>query len=147
MGLQVVRLSQSWTERQARICSGTRCYGKFRVPSWSRVHVFGLKGVGEPGENPCRWREIRQTPHRETPGPGMEPTTLLVWGDRQTSCLVWASRFHNLTSTCLGKAAAHCCGLFCLVVALAFSPPGVFGVLQQTCRVYHGRLLGWKSLC
>lgn len=73
-------------------------------------------------ENPCRCREIRQTPHRKTPGPGMEPTTLLVWGDSQTSCLVWASRFHNLTSTGLGKAA-HCCGLFCLVVALAFFPP------------------------
>lgn len=83
---------------------------------------FGLREVGEPGENPCRCREIRQTPHRKTPGPGKEPTTLLVWGDSQASCLVWDSRFHNLTSTGLGKAA-HCCGLFCLIVALASFPP------------------------
>lgn len=112
VALQVTRLSHGCTERQTRICTHTHCCSKFRAPSLSRMFLDWRKL-----ENPCRCRDIRQTP-----GPGIEPTPLLVCGDSVTSCLVWASRFHNLTSTDLGKAV-HCCGLFCLIVALAFFPP------------------------
>jgi len=43
------------------------------------LYVFGL--WEEAGENP-RWHgETMQTPHRRAPTPGIEPATLLLWGE------------------------------------------------------------------